>query len=160
MNCADAESLLFAERDRELTVPERAELDIHLAGCAGCRQLRSDLAIAAEQWRGRTARAAVPDAGNEWRKLRAQLPGPDVRTTPKRRLAPVIWLTAPLAAAAALALVFFVSPRPVADDAAIARADYVEATDASASTLVYADKESGWLVVWAADTRAGSDGRG
>ena len=35
--------------------------------------------------------------------------------------------------------------------AEVARAEYVEAGDINASTMVYVDKESGWLVVWATD---------
>jgi hypothetical protein len=37
------------------------------------------------------------------------------------------------------------------DPSIIAGADYVEAGDPNASTMVYVDKESGWLVVWATD---------
>ncbi len=32
-----------------------------------------------------------------------------------------------------------------------ARADFVELTDGSATPLVYVDRESGWLVVWAVE---------
>lgn len=37
------------------------------------------------------------------------------------------------------------------DPSIIAGADYVESGDPNASTMVYVDKESGWLVVWATD---------
>jgi len=40
------------------------------------------------------------------------------------------------------------------DPSIIAGADYVEAGDPNASTMVYVDKESGWLVVWATDMDA------
>ncbi len=177
MNCRDTENLLFAERDGTLTSEQRAVLDRHVAECAGCRQLRDDLAAAAAAWRANTAAVKVPDADTEWRKLRAQLHGEEVRTPARRRLAPVIllsenqkrnlfWLGAPLAAAAAVALTLFVqtSPTPparattaAAPAAFTARAEYVEVSDA-ASPLVYMDKESGWLVVWAVDTKAPTSG--
>lgn len=37
------------------------------------------------------------------------------------------------------------------DPSIIAGADFVETGDVNASTVVYVDKESGWLVVWATD---------
>lgn len=156
MNCRDIENLLFAERDGALTDQQRADLDRHLGGCPACREVRSDLAAAAEAWRERTAGVTVPDAEAEWRKVRAQLPGgAEVRTAPKRRLAPIIWLATPLAAAAAFVFAFFLSSGPAgADTGALARAEYVEAGSAEASTLVYSDKESGWLVVWASDPKS------
>ena len=40
------------------------------------------------------------------------------------------------------------------DPSIIAGADYVEAGNPNASTMVYVDKESGWLVVWATDLDA------
>jgi hypothetical protein len=46
---------------------------------------------------------------------------------------------------------------PTGSESAMAvHADYVEAGNPAASTMVYVDKESGWLVVWAAD--AGNSG--
>jgi hypothetical protein len=36
----------------------------------------------------------------------------------------------------------------------MAHADFVEVTDPNATPIVYSDKESGVLVVWAADTSA------
>jgi len=172
VNCRDTEHLIHAERDGALTDQQRADLDRHVSGCAACRQLRADLAAAAESWRARTAAAAVPDADAEWQKLRAQLHGAapaqdgeraraggaEVRTTPKRRLAPVVWLATPLAAAAAFVFSFFLTSGPSPDAGALARAEYVEAGDAGASTMVYADKESGWLVVWAAADSAKTSG--
>ena len=43
------------------------------------------------------------------------------------------------------------APAAPYDSSIIAGADYVEAGDPNASTMVYVDKESGWLVVWATD---------
>jgi len=44
------------------------------------------------------------------------------------------------------------------DPSIIAGADYVEAGNPNASTMVYVDKESGWLVVWVTDVDAGPRG--
>jgi hypothetical protein len=44
------------------------------------------------------------------------------------------------------------------DPSIIAGADYVEAGDPNAATMVYVDKESGWLVVWATDVNTPTSG--
>jgi len=52
-------------------------------------------------------------------------------------------------------------PPPVShpyDPSIIAGADFVEAGDPNASTMVYVDKESGWLVVWATDISTPTSG--
>jgi hypothetical protein len=67
------------------------------------------------------------------------------------------WTGLPLAAAAALALVFWApddAPTATGEDATFAEAapayaEFVEASDNAASTVVYVDQESGWLIVWA-----------
>ena len=153
MNCRAIEQLLFAERDGALSESQRADLVRHIGECAACRRLRADLASAAETWRNHTARAVMPDAEAEWHKLRAQLHGAEVRTAPKRRIAPIVWLATPLAAAAAIALAFFLQSAPAPQGDAAARAEFVEAGAADATTMVYTSKESGWLVVWATDTK-------
>ena len=158
MNCHDIEPLLLAERDGGLTTEQRATLAGHVVACPACRQLRANLNTALDTLKADAARVTVPDAEREWRELRAQLVGATVRPAKKRPLAPVIWFGAPLAAAAAIALVFF-SGRPSPQQplttlqvaVETARADYVEAGDANTSTMVYVDKDSGWLVVWATD---------
>src|SRR5262245_44439352 len=145
MTCHDASSLLYAERDDVLTPSQHAALARHCATCVECQQLRSDLAAAAAAWRAEVANVAAPDADAEWREVQAMLHNPAAQ--PRRKLAPVIWLGAPLAAAAAIAFAFFASPAhpptggsPAmpADVAAAdtAHADYVEAGDANASTMV------------------------
>lgn len=157
MNCRDAENLLQAERDSALAAEQRTTLESHLAGCAACRELQGALRLAGEAVRAEVAAVPVPDADAEWRKLRASLRGAEVPEQPKRRLAPIIWLSAPLAAAAAVALAFFLqSPRPAvpSDAMALASVDYVEAGRADASTMVYQDQQSGWVVVWASDTKS------
>ncbi len=157
MNCPDAETLLQAARDGALTAEQRTALDRHLAGCPTCRELQAGLRLAGEAVRVEAASVTVPDADAEWRKLRASLRGAEVPEQPKRRLAPVIWLGAPLAAAAAVALAFFLqSPRPAVphDAVALASVDYVEAGRADASTMVFQDQQSGWVVVWATNAKS------
>jgi anti-sigma factor RsiW len=157
MNCRDIEPLLLAERDGLLTTAQHAELAAHIAGCPACRQARLDYGDAVTFLKTDAANVAVPDADTEWRTIRAQIQGAAAKPGKRSPLAPVIWFTAPLAAAAALAFAFLTqAPGPMTQDpvppgAEVARADFVEAGDANASTLVYVDKDSGWLVVWAAD---------
>jgi hypothetical protein len=157
MNCRDIEPLLLAERDGVLTSKQHAELAAHVAGCPTCRQERLIYGDAVTFLKTDAANVAVPDADKEWRAIRAQLHGEGAKPAKKRPIAPVIWFSAPLAAAAALALVFFTQdPGSQAQDPAprgaeTARADFVEAGDTKASTMVYVDKDSGWLVVWATD---------
>jgi anti-sigma factor RsiW len=174
MNCRDIESLILAERDGALTNDQLAVLSDHVAACPACRQLRTDLTTALDAYKAGLASVPAPDADEAWRDLQARLHQPAKR----RPLAPVIWFGTPLAAAAALAVTFLSTspappphtsaeakvaavappPPPLYDPSVIAGADYVEAGDPNASTLVYVDKESGWLVVWAADAGAETSG--
>jgi anti-sigma factor RsiW len=161
MNCRDIEPLLSAERDGVLTSEQHASLDRHVAACPACQQLRARLNEAMTAFQTEAANVAVPDIEEEWLRIRSTLNGKSVKPVKKRPLAPVIWFGAPLAAAAALAFAFFgpqQQTKPVGDSlpisTEIAQAEYVEAGDADASTLVYVDKESGWLVVWATDNDA------
>ncbi len=159
MNCRDNESLILAERDGALTTEQRAALSDHVATCPACAQLRTRLHTALDTYKADVAAIPVPDTNQAWRDLQSRLHKP----ARKRPLAPVIWFGAPLAAAAALTFAFFVTRpitstpsgelalTPVYDPSMIAGADYVEAGDPNASTMVYVDKESGWLVVWATD---------
>ena len=152
MNCRDAEPLLFAERDGALTSEERAALAQHVAACPACRRACADLAAANAALRTAAANVAVPDADREWQVLRQRLTAQSPRRVGARRLAPVAWIGLSLAAAAALALAFLGGHRPFGgnpDAADLARAEFVEVKDSSASTMVYVDQESGWLVVWA-----------
>lgn len=157
MICRDIAPLLSAERDGALTNDQRAELARHLESCPECRALQSALAQAMEAFHADAARVAVPDADEEWRLLQARLATPERQS--RRRLAPITWLGVPLAAAAAIAFAFYLGrPAPLAENVELvppgvelAHADFVEVTDPNATPIVYADKESGWLVVWAAE---------
>jgi anti-sigma factor RsiW len=152
MNCRDNESLILAERDGALTQPQLAALSDHVAVCPACRKLRADFTAAVGAYETGIAQVPAPDADEAWRDLQVRLNSPAKREK-KRPLAPVIWFGAPIAAAAALAFALLPHPpEPVSPSAPLeARAEFVEAGDATASTLVYVDKESGWLVVWAAE---------
>ncbi len=163
MNCRDIEPLLLAERDGLLTSGQQSALERHVAACAACQQMRSRLAGALAAFQTDAANVAVPDADKEWRILRAQMQAGASRPAKKRPLAPVIWFGSSLAAAAALAFAFLGGPpKPPElfspDHDVIAEAEFVEAGDINASTMVYVDKESGWLVVWAMDGDAKTSG--
>jgi anti-sigma factor RsiW len=167
MNCRDIQPLLLAERDGVLTSQQHAELAAHVAGCPACRRERLVYGEAVTFLKTDAANVAIPDADEEWQTVRAQLLGEVSKPARKRPLAPIIWFSAPFAAAAALAFAFFVtqSPVPQAPDLTpqpavteVARADFVEAGDTNASTMVYVDKDSGWLVVWATDVDTKGNG--
>ncbi len=164
MNCRDTEPLLLTERDGVLTSEQQAVLERHVATCPTCQQMRVRLAAALAAYRAGAANVAVPDADEEWRTLRAQLHGPGAKPAKKRPLAPLIWFGSSLAAAAALAFAFLSRQPPKSmevfspDNDIVAEAEFVEAGDINASTLVYVDKESGWLVVWATDVDANGKG--
>src|SRR5262245_16941028 len=148
MKCRDIEPLLLAERDGVLTPEQHAELAKHVAACPACRHERIVYGEAVTFLKTDAANVAVPDVNEEWRAVRAQIHGEIAAPAKKPRLAPVIWFGAPLAAAAALAVAFFVS-RP---------APPVASPEDAPETIAYVDKDSGWLVVWSTDTGAKTSG--
>lgn len=176
MNCRDNESLILAERDGALTKDQLAVLSDHVATCPACAKLRADLASALATYQNGLSGVAAPDPDEAWHELQNQLAAPE-RREGKRPLAPVIWFGASLAAAAAFAFAFLFTrptsppaadetllaiapppPPPLHDPSFIAGADYVEAGDPDASIMVFVDKESGWLVVWAAGSDTATSG--
>jgi len=157
MNCRATEALILAERDGVLTTDQHAALGEHVATCPACRLWRKQLNEAIELMQMDAAKIALPNIDEEWRTIRAHLHGAETKPQKKGPLAPIVWFGAPLAAAAAVALVFFIK-HPAAINlgeslqvADVASAEFVEAGNAKASTMVYVDKDSGWLVVWASD---------
>jgi Putative zinc-finger len=160
MNCREIEPLLFREHDGVLSAAEAASLGHHVANCAACRELRTHLTHALDSYRADVAKVPVPDVATEWLTLRAKLSTVAANPTRKRRFAPVIWFALPLAAAAALAFAFVrLSPHTTDNPVPapeVASADYVETGNTNAATMVYVDKDSGWLVVWASDGDTGA----
>lgn len=148
MNCHSAQRLLSAERDGALATGECAGLAAHVAGCAACRQFQARLAEAKEGLKAAAGRSAVPDEERAWqdirRELRAGRPGGG-----RAWWGPLRWAV-PLGAAAALAALVAFVPRGEEASAmpAVARAEFVEVSG-NASSVVYVDDKSGWLVVWA-----------
>ncbi len=164
MNCRDIEPLLFAERDGALTNEQRATLEQHVAACPSCQQVRAEIARAMDVFRTDTINVTVPDADEEWQRLRAQLATQPNQTHTRTKLAPIIWIGGSLAAAAVAFAFVGLRPQaqspvaPIAPAPEVAQAEYVEPGDAKASTMVYVDKDSGWLVVWATDADATTKG--
>jgi anti-sigma factor RsiW len=159
MNCREAQSQLFAERDAALEPTQRAALDGHLAQCGDCKRVRDDLAAAITNWRADVNRAQVPDAEREWHAVRRRIRGGAEAAAPARRSSwkLVTWLAVPIGAAA-LAVAVFVSP-PTAPktqppEQAVARAvpaNSVDVAGGKATTVVFMDDKSGWLFVLASD---------
>jgi anti-sigma factor RsiW len=161
MSCSHAQRLIFAERDGSLDSTQRARLDEHLARCPTCGQMRAGLARTVESWRQSTANVTVPPVSPEWHSLRRKLREEKSRGWFRfPRPATLAWISLPTAAAAALAFAFYSPqvtappPSPLAVKAnakatGLARAVFVDVPGNSASTMVYVDNTSGWLVVWA-----------
>ena len=161
MNCREAQSEIFANRDGAPGASPRAALDAHVASCAACQQIRTNLAAALGAWRTDSARAIVPDAEREWHAVRRR-----IRGGAETGLAPVrpsrsgfAWLSLPLGAAAAAAFAFVVLNQERSAElhanfssAVTARAHDVEAPGHKASTMVFVDDKSGWLIILASDT--------
>jgi len=161
MNCRESEALLLAEKDGALSPVHNAALKEHVASCPSCQRFGLELSGSTQAYRTVITTVTVPDATTAWRELQDRL----ARPATSRPLAPLLRFAVPLAAAAALVLTFFIDRTPAAgptraapSSLETARADYVEAGDVNAATMVYVDKESGWLVVWATDTSANSSG--
>lgn len=150
MNCREAESQIFAERDGALDNSQRAALAQHVGQCPGCRRLQQGFAVTIETWRVETQQVRVPDAELEWQKLRREIRGgAGSRAAAESKRRSLGWFSVPLAAAAAVALIFVLnteSPEPTRDVAKVtptARAD--------SPTVVVTDEKSGWTFVVAAD---------
>lgn len=159
MNCLTCQKLLLRDAGQAGSPAERAAVEAHLAECPSCRQLQTELDRMGTLIRSESAAVPPPDPAAEWRTLQSKL------HAPRRRAAPVLWWSVPLAAAAAGALAFilpFSAPRQAtpanghANAPFVAQAEFVEPGDANASTMVYVDKQSGWLVVWATDAAPAS----
>jgi hypothetical protein len=160
MNCREAQSYLFADRDDVLET-QRVALDSHVAECTGCRRMRENLGAALTAWRVEVHQTTVPNVEREWyavrRRIRGGVESGEVRLEPSRRNL-FTWFAVPVGAAAALAFAFFVMPsstNPVAEHAEhVARANSVQVPGNNAATMVFVDDKSGWLFVLASDEAA------
>ncbi len=152
MNCRRSQRLLSLDRDEPMRAEHAATLDAHLTACADCRRHRDLLADAITGLRANQESIQTPDAQAEWRLLSATLDRPANPQRPRasRRAWIAVWSTG--AALAALAVAFvsgpFDSAPPVAATT-LARAEFVELGDATATPVVFVDHDSGWLIVWA-----------
>ncbi len=167
MNCPTCESLLLRDQDGALTDQERAALPAHLSQCPACRDFAQQLPKLSSAIRAESDAIRVPDAAAEWAQLQTRINASTPRVAIIRRIpSRVWWLGAPLAAAAALALIFVTPSQTTTatndlearSDSGITHVDYVESGDPNASTMVYVDQESGWLVVWTSNSRAITNG--
>ena len=159
MNCREAQSRIFAERDGVLDTPQRSALEDHIAHCGDCQRIRDELTSVFTSWREDVNRVLVPNPEREWLAVRRRIRGGTEGGTahvsrPRRNV--LAWLALPLGAAAAVAVAFFVSLQPAATviDSAkpvarVAHANSVEVPGDNASTVVVVDDKSGWLFVWA-----------
>ena len=159
MNCREAQSQIFAARDGAPDENPRAALEGHVAHCAACRQVRDNLTAALGAWRSDSARAIVPDAEREWHAVRRRIRGgAEAGSVPARARRNIFtWLPLTLGAAVAAAITVMVVVQPSTESNAgfgskvAARADYVEAPGNDASTAVFVDDKSGWVIVLASD---------
>lgn len=154
MNCHSAQPLLSAERDGTPPSRERADLEAHVAGCAECLRFRRMLTEAGDHLRTTAAQVKVPDEERAWQDIHRE-----IRALKPEAARPWWQLgrwTMPLGAVAAAVAVMAVFAPDFLDDgggddapeSAVARAEFVEVAD-NASSVVYVDDKSGWLVVWA-----------
>jgi len=159
MNCREAQDQILTASDGLRAEGSRADLASHLAGCAGCRRIQNDLEAALSTWRTEVATVAVPDAEREWHAVRRRIRGAGdaAQSAPRSRRSLYTWIALPLGAAAAAALALLISPSPRFDPEPIAHVDSVEAPGNNASTLVFVDDQSGWLIVWASDATPAGD---
>jgi hypothetical protein len=156
MNCREVQDRLCSAPDAAPDSSAGAALEAHVAHCAACRRVRDDLTAALAAWRSDVAKIEVPDAGREWQAVRRRIRGGAATPRPGWGLGG--WLGLPFAAAAAAAVVMF-SPSPISSVielpvGEIARAENIEAPGHDASTMVFVDDKSGWLIVWASDAPA------
>ncbi|MBL9190339.1 MAG: zf-HC2 domain-containing protein [Opitutaceae bacterium] len=156
MNCREVQSELFADTEGTPANPRRAEVSAHVAHCAACQKVRDDLSAALAAWRSDVAQVRVPDAELEWHAVRRRIRGGGVPASSRSWQKWTAWLGLPLAAAAAAALVFVSRPTqvgvPVLPVGEFVHAENIEAPGNNASTMVFVDDKSGWLIVWASDT--------
>lgn len=167
MNCREAQSQLFAERDGALDNIHRAALDSHIAHCGDCQRVRDDFTAALASWKHEVGHATIPNVEREWHAVRRQIRGGSEAgagrvARPRRHLLP--WIALPVGGAIAAAAALFVTLQPVGGVRSggtspapqIAHVNSVEVPASGATTVVMVDDKSGWMFVWAsADPKQG-----
>ncbi len=156
MNCREAQDQILSGREPSPGDSSTGALAQHLATCAGCRRMQADLTAALASWRREAAVVRVPDAEREWHAVRRRI-RQGATESPRWSRSLLAWIAVPLGAAAALAFAFFVEPAPTFAAEQIAHVDAVEAPGNNASTMVFVDDQSGWLIVWASDASPAGD---
>lgn len=161
MNCITALRLFSAERDGALHGDQRGQLESHVATCRRCRQARAAITLSIADWRASAGQANPPNTERVWQAIRSHVRNetPPQKTTLSMRGAG--WVL-PAGAVIALALAAAAIPRwqnqlraaAVVHRPATAHADFVEVPN-NASSIVYVDDQSGWLVVWSDTPPAG-----
>lgn len=155
MTCRELQEKLFIADSGAPWAPESTVAE-HLARCPGCRKLQADLEASLGIWRRTLATTPAPDAEREWQALRRRIRADGARESESSFGARLAWLTLPAAALAAAFALFVAAPpdatRPApGEPALVASAESVEAPGDPASTMVFVDDRSGWLIVWAND---------
>lgn len=152
MNCHKSHQLLSAERDGFLTADQQISLETHLKDCSRCRKVRPLVAASVESWRDSTASIQMPDVDRAWQDIR-RAKRTEGSANSRHYAGALRWI-APLGIAAGLAVIASVTPRwqNHAQAALVAQqekahADYVD-VPSDASSMVYVDDQSGWLVIW------------
>lgn len=158
MNCQTSQEQLLRAQDGLLPQQQQPGLDAHLSACPACREFQASLEQVAAGIKNEAASVPVPEFDETWKNIQSRLHTPEATKPISKRVAPIIWITAPLAAAAALVFAFLPGqstsefPSLSVSETSITQVDYVETDDPNATTMVYVDKQSGWLVVWADDS--------
>jgi len=160
MNCHTAQDQLLRAADGGLAATQQTALNAHVESCATCQHYAESLNSLPKLLRHDAESVPVPDADQMWSDVSSRLNAPEMQKSKSRKIAPIIWLTAPLAAAAALLFAFLPQQNdeaaPAIAGANIVQVDYVEIEDPDSTAMIYVDKESGWLVVWADDPSVNS----
>lgn len=155
MNCHSAQDQLLRAADGGLSAQQKNALTAHIESCAECGHFAESLDTIPSLLHRESESVPVPNAHDLWSEISSQLNSPEEQTNKPRKIAPIIWITAPIAAAATLLLAFLPLRQndivPVTTENNIVQVNYVEIEDPDSTAMVYVDKESGWLVVWADD---------
>ena len=157
MNCRIIQDNLTHAADGVLSASQQATVAAHVKSCAACRQFTEKLDAIPKLLQNEVDSVSLPDADEMWDKISAKLNTTNEQPTKSksRKVAPIIWLTAPLAAAAALFFAFLPQQKneaaPIIAASDMVLVDYVEIEDPDSTAMLYVDKQSGWLVVWADD---------